>query len=134
MNTPAMRGACLPSLGAISTADALARFYSLLGGGKAPLFREETLAAMRTTLSSGPDRVLIDKTSFSAGFMTNDHGVYGSSPSAFGHPGAGGAVAFADPALGLGFAFIPSAMHPGAMPGPRTQKLLAALSGIAGPK
>lgn len=131
MNTPAMRGACLPSLGAISTADALARFYSLLGGGKAPLFREETLAAMRTTLSSGPDRVLIDKTSFSAGFMTNEHGVYGSSPSAFGHPGAGGAVAFADPALGLGFAFIPSAMHPGALPGPRSQKLLAALSGIA---
>jgi len=130
MNTPAMRSAVIPSLGAISTADALARFYSLLASGGSEFFREETLAAMRTTVSSGPDRVLIDMTSFSAGFMTNVYGVYGSSPTAFGHPGAGGSIAFADPEQGLGFAFIPSAMHPGALPGPRTRKLLAALSGL----
>jgi CubicO group peptidase (beta-lactamase class C family) len=133
MNSPVMRAASLPSLGAISTADALARFYSFLGSDGSPLFREETLAAMRTTLSSGPDRVLIEKTSFSAGFMTNAHGVYGPSPAAFGHPGAGGSLAFADPALGLGFAFIPSDMHPGALPGLRTQSLIAALYGIAAP-
>ena len=131
MNTLAMRRAAIPSLGAISTADALARFYSLLAAGGSSFFREETLAAMRTTVSSGPDRVLIDVTSFSAGFMTNVSGLYGRSPTAFGHPGAGGAMAFADPAQGLGFAFIPSAMHPGALPGPRTQKLVAALSGVA---
>jgi CubicO group peptidase (beta-lactamase class C family) len=85
---------------------------------------------MRTTLSSGPDRVLVESTSFSAGFMTNDHGVYGPAPTAFGHPGAGGSLAFADPAIGLGFAFIPSAMHSGALPGPRTRKLVAALYGV----
>jgi CubicO group peptidase (beta-lactamase class C family) len=133
MNSPAMRRGSIPSLGAIATADALARFYSLLGGDGAPFFREETLVAMRTTLSSGPDRVLVDQTSFSAGFMTNAHGVYGPSPAAFGHPGAGGSLAFADPALGLGFAFIPSAMHPGALPGPRTQSLIAALYRLATP-
>lgn len=133
MNAPAMRTACLPSLGAISTADALARFYSLLAGHDRDSFREETLAAMRTSLSSGPDRVLIAETSFSAGFMTNQYGVYGPSPAAFGHPGAGGALAFADPSLGLGFAFIPSGMHPGALPGPRTQSLVAALYGLALP-
>ncbi len=130
MNTPAMRSAAIPSLGVISTADALACFYSLLASGGSPFFREEMLAAMSTTVSSGPDRVLIDATSFSAGFMTNVHGVYGSSPTAFGHPGAGGALAFADPEQGLGFAFIPSAMHPGALPGPRTRTLVAALSGL----
>ena len=134
MNSPAMRAAALPSLGAIATADALARFYSLLcGSDRSSFFREETLAAMRTTLSSGPDRVLIDQTSFSVGFMTNQHGVYGPSPAAFGHPGAGGSLAFADPSLGLGFAFIPSAMHPGALPGPRTRSLVAALYGVATP-
>jgi CubicO group peptidase (beta-lactamase class C family) len=63
--------------------------------------------------------------------MTNDFGVYGPSPSAFGHPGAGGSIAFADPEHGLGFAFIPSAMHPGALPGPRTRKLVSALYGTA---
>jgi CubicO group peptidase (beta-lactamase class C family) len=62
--------------------------------------------------------------------MTNAYGVYGPSPAAFGHPGAGGSLAFADPSLGLGFAFIPSAMHPGALPGPRTQSLIAALYGL----
>jgi CubicO group peptidase (beta-lactamase class C family) len=130
MNTPAMRGASLPSLGAIGTADALARFYSLLACGGGSLFHSDTLAAMRTTSSSGLDRVLVESTSFSAGFMTNDDGVYGPVPTAFGHPGAGGALAFADPALGLGFAFIPSAMHSGALPGPRTRKLIAALYGV----
>ena len=133
MNSPAMRAASLPSLGVIATADALAHFYSLLGGDGSPFFRDESLAAMRTTLSSGPDRVLIDQTSFSAGFMTNACGVFGPCPDAFGHPGAGGSLAFADPSLGLGFAFIPSAMHPGALPGPRTRSLVAALYGIAPP-
>jgi CubicO group peptidase (beta-lactamase class C family) len=131
MNSPAMRAASLPSLGAIATADALAHFYSLLGGSGSPFFRDESLAAMRTTLSSGPDRVLIDQTSFSAGFMTNASGIFGPCPDAFGHPGAGGSLAFADPCLGLGFAFIPSAMHPGALPGPRTRSLVAALYGVA---
>ena len=133
MNSPAIRTSSLPSLGAIATADALARFYSLLASGDQPFFREETLAAMRNTRSSGPDRVLLDTTSFSAGFMTNAHGVYGPSATAFGHPGAGGAIAFADPSLGLGFAFIPSAMHPGALPGPRTRSLIEALYRFAAP-
>ena len=63
--------------------------------------------------------------------MTNDFGVYGAGRRSFGHPGAGGAVGFADPELGLGFSFIPSAMNPGALPGPRTQKLMLALYGIS---
>ena len=134
MNTHAMRAASLPSLGAIATSDSLARFYALLAGDGGGLFSPETLAAMRTTLAKGADRVLMVETSFSAGFMTNDFGVYGPSPlarGAFGHPGAGGSIAFADPEHGLGFAFIPSAMHPGALPGERTRKLLAALYGTS---
>ena len=133
MNSATMRCASLPSLGAIGTAGSLARFYAILGGADRDFFRSQTRLLMGTTLSSGPDRVLIDQTCFSAGFMTNEHGVYGPSPTAFGHPGAGGAIAFADPALGLGFAFIPSAMHPGALPGKRTRALIAALYGTAAP-
>jgi CubicO group peptidase (beta-lactamase class C family) len=131
MNSPAMRMASLPSLGAIATADSVARFYAILATDGGGIFNDGTLETMRTTLAKGPDRVLIDETSFSAGFMTNEFGVYGPSPSAFGHPGAGGSIAFADPENGFGFAFIPSAMNPGALPGPRTRKLLAALYGIS---
>ncbi len=130
MNAPAMRSASLPSLGAIATADALASFYAMLASDGGGSFHSETLSAMRTKLAQGPDLVLMEDTSFSAGFMTNACGVYGTSPSAFGHPGAGGALAFADPDQGIGFAFIPSAMHPGALPGPRTRKLIAALYDI----
>jgi CubicO group peptidase (beta-lactamase class C family) len=134
MNTPALRSASIPSMGAIATADSLARFYALLACDGGGFFQPETLAAMRTSLARGSDRVLIDMTSFSAGFMTNDFGVYGPSRSAFGHPGAGGSLAFADPEHGIGFAFIPSAMQPGALPGPRTRKLLAALYGMHDPE
>ncbi len=134
MNTPAMRSAALPSLGAIATADSLARFYALLAGNAGALFQSETLGAMRTSLTKGIDRVLLDNTSFSTGFMTNEFGVYGPSHSAFGHPGAGGAIAFADPEHGIGFAFIPSAMNPGALPGPRTRKLVRALYGMPDPE
>ena len=130
MNSSAMRMASIPSLGAIATADDLARFYALLAGDGVGFFRPETLASLRTTLTRGPDRVLMDETSFSLGFMTNDFGIYGPSPSAFGHPGAGGAIAFADPEHGIAFAFIPSAMHPGALPGARTRNLVRALYGM----
>ena len=134
MNTPAMRRASIPSLGAIGTADALACFYALLAGGGAPCFNGRTITAMTTTRALGGDLVLMEDTAFSAGFMTNAHGVYGPSPGAFGHPGAGGALGFADPEAGIGFAFVPSTMHPGALPGPRTRKLVRALYGIPDPE
>jgi CubicO group peptidase (beta-lactamase class C family) len=128
MNTPAMRTASIPSLGVLATAEALARFYSLLSGPN-PFFSETTRLQMQNTLSRGLDRTLLDQTSFSAGFMTNNFGIYGSGKKSFGHPGAGGSLGFADPELGIGFAFIPSAMNPGALPGPRTRKLIHALYG-----
>ena len=135
MNTTAMRTASIPSLGVIATADALARFYALLAGPN-EFFTETTHSHMQNTLSRGLDLTLLAQTSFSAGFMTNDIGaanpvgVYGSGRKSFGHPGAGGSLGFADPELGLGFAFIPSAMHPGALPGARTRKLIQALYGL----
>ena len=137
MNAPDMRSATLPSLGAIVTADSLGRFYAFLASDGGGFYKPDTLATMRTTLAKGPDRVLMDNTSFSAGFMTNEFGVYANTPvsrSVFGHPGAGGSIGFADPELGIGFAFVPSAMNPGALPSPRTRKLLAALYGMPSPE
>jgi len=130
MNLASMRMESFPSLGAISTAEALAQFYALLAGEGGGLFKPETLATMRTHLAKGHDLVLMDNTSFSAGFMTNKFRIYGPGSLSFGHPGAGGSLAFADPDIGIGFAFIPSAMHPGALPAPRTQKLVRALYGF----
>ena len=129
MNTVAMRMASIPSLGIIATAEALARFYALLSS-PSDFFTPATISLMQTTISRGLDLTLLDQTTFSAGFMTNNTGVYGPGKLCFGHPGAGGSLAFADPEQGFGFAFIPSAMHPGALPGLRTQKLVQALYGL----
>jgi CubicO group peptidase (beta-lactamase class C family) len=48
---------------------------------------------------------------FSLGFMKPGAAVaFGSSPAAFGAPGAGGAFGFADPAQGLGYAYVTNGM------------------------
>ena len=49
------------------------------------------------------------------------------NPRSFGHGGAGGAFAFADPDLGLGFAYGTSRLHDQKGPSPRTKALVMAL-------
>lgn len=130
MNLPEMRMTSIASLGAIATADALAKFYSLLISNKNKFFTPATRSLMETTLSCGLDRVLLTETSFSAGFMTNKNcRLMGPSRRSFGHAGAGGALGFADPENNIGFAYIPNAMQPGTLPGERTLRLVDALYG-----
>ncbi len=139
MNSPAIRGASLPSMGGIATAGALAKFYAMLanGGvwGGARFFGEESLRHMTTTLSQGRDKVLLLETAFSAGFMRdpvgNDGGklrkTFGPSARAFGHPGAGGSLAFADPERGIGFAYVMNQMGMGVLPQDRAASLVKAV-------
>ncbi len=123
-----MRSASIASLGAIATADALAKFYSLLASNQNKFFTSATRSLMETTFTHGIDRVLLTETSFSAGFMTNkNRTMMGSSARAFGHAGAGGALAFCHPENNIGFAYIPNAMHPGTLPGERTMRLVEAI-------
>ena len=128
MNQPLVHQSSIISFGALSTADALAKFYSLLATHDSGYFTPTTLAQMETPLASGKDRVLLTETTFSAGFMmSKNQSLLGSSSRSFGHPGAGGALAFADPEHEIGFAYLPNAMQPGTLPGPRTQRLVEAL-------
>jgi CubicO group peptidase (beta-lactamase class C family) len=90
---------------------------------------------MTTTLTQGPDRVLLMETAFSAGYMRDPVGpdgrklrrIFGSSTRAFGHPGAGGSHAFADPENRLSFAYVMNQMEPGVLPGPKCLRLVDAL-------
>jgi CubicO group peptidase (beta-lactamase class C family) len=86
---------------------------------------------MSTTLASGIDRILQIPTAFSAGFMKDSSEVprriFGPSPSAFGHPGAGGSNAFADPENGIAFAYVMNQMEQSLLPNEKSLRLVDAI-------
>jgi CubicO group peptidase (beta-lactamase class C family) len=139
MNTPEARMAGFPAFGGIGTARGLAKFYALLAEGGAlegrRIFEPYTLDWMTTTLSQGEDRVLLMENAFSAGFMRDPadarghktRTTFGPSLSAFGHPGAGGSFAFADPEHRVAFAYTMNQMEPGVLPNPKSLRLIDAL-------
>ncbi|MEO8791348.1 MAG: serine hydrolase domain-containing protein [Chthoniobacteraceae bacterium] len=141
MNAPGGRRASLPGFGGIGTAAALAKFYAMLAAGGSlhgrTFFKAETLAWMTTTLVQGDDRVLLTETAFSAGFMRDPlspdgkklRAIFGPSLAAFGHPGAGGSHAFADPEHRIAFAYVINQMEPGVFPGPKALRLVEAVCG-----
>jgi CubicO group peptidase (beta-lactamase class C family) len=135
MNTPAVRVQPIVSFGGIGSAPALAKFYSMLANdGKLDgltFFSEEAIAWMRTTLADGMDRVFQIPTGFSAGFMKDPQSaarrMFAPSQSAFGHPGAGGANAFADPKSRLAFAYVMNQMEQQVLPNEKSMRLVDAI-------
>lgn len=147
MNAPEARAASFGAFGGVGTARGLAKFYALLAEGGAlegrRWFEPRTLEWMTNTLTQAPDRVLLLETAFSAGFMRDPMGPdgrklrtnFGPSVKAFGHPGAGGSHAFADPENRISFAYVMNQMEPGVLPGPKALRLIDALyATIAGAK
>ena len=135
MNNPAIRAQPIVSFGGIGSASALAKFYSMLAnGGKLDgltFFSEETIAWMTTALADGMDRVFQIPTAFSAGFMKDprnaERKMFGMSPNAFGHPGAGGANAFADPENKVSFAYVMNQMEQQILPNEKSLRLVDAI-------
>ena len=90
-------------------------------------FGEKAFRWMSSRLAQGFDGVLQMETAYSAGFMLDpiDSGgrksrqLLGPSLSAFGHAGAGGSLAFADPETGIGFAYLMNQMELGVLPNDR---------------
>jgi CubicO group peptidase (beta-lactamase class C family) len=135
MNTPVVRAQPIVSFGGIGGASALAKFYSMLAnGGKLDgqtFFLGETVVWMTTTLADGMDRVFQISTAFSAGFMKDPRNaprrMFGTSPKAFGHPGAGGANAFADPENRISFAYVMNQMEQSLLPNEKSLRLVDAI-------
>jgi CubicO group peptidase (beta-lactamase class C family) len=100
----------IPSGGGVGTARALAHAYGAFAtGGKELGLRQETLdllAAPAIPPTEGViDECLKNEVEFSLGFMKPKQGDL-ASPASFGHPGAGGAMGFADPQAGLGWGYV----------------------------
>ncbi len=117
VNTRAWRGAEVPAANGHGTARALARVYGALacGGdvGGVHVLSPAAIARATTEYAFGPDAVLGPlQTRFGLGFfLTHPMIPFGPNPRAFGHPGAGGSVAFADPDARVGFAYVMNQMQ-----------------------
>lgn len=135
MNAPASWAACLPAMGGIGTASALAKFYQVLLGAIAGPFSAAVRHALATPVSAAYDKVLLRPTVFTCGAQRDPldeagrklRRIYGPSVAAFGHPGAGGCHAFVDPETGISFAYTMNQMNLGVMPGVKCLDLVDAL-------
>ena len=109
-NTMKMRKACLPSSNGHFTARALARMYgALANGGEVDgvrLVSPSRIKDMYRLISEEVDVVTQSKGRWGIGFDLGglEGHKFGPRSSAFGHSGAGGSQAYADPDVGLSIA------------------------------
>jgi CubicO group peptidase (beta-lactamase class C family) len=100
----------LPAGNGVGTARAIARAYSAFaeGGGEIGITPETFARVTAPPVVVGEKDVVLGVPShFSLGFLRPGPEVwFGSSPRAFGAPGAGGSFAFADPDAHLGYAYV----------------------------
>lgn len=132
VNTRAWRAAEIPAANGHATARGLARLYGALAAGGVldgvRVLGTEGIARCHTEESRGPDEVLPVSTRFSLGFMLSQpHARFGPGPRAFGHPGAGGALGFADPDAGVGFGYTTTRTGAHVLLDPRPAALIDAL-------
>lgn len=111
-NRPAILAAEMPSSNGVGNARALARLYAALVGEVegVRVLAPETVRAACVVQAEGPDRVLFLPSCFGLGFTLQPMLAPGAGPGAFGHPGAGGSLGFADPERGLAFGYVTTRM------------------------
>lgn len=134
MNEPRAWQAGFPAMGGVGTAAAVAKFYQAACGA-IDFFSPQVREWMECTRSSGEDKILCAPTAFSCGFQldpldsfgrkTRHH--YGLSRRAFGHPGAGGSLAFGDPENGLSFCYVMNQMELCSLPRAKCLDLVEAI-------
>lgn len=129
----AAHAAELPSTGGVTNARGLAAMYRPLAEGGAPLVSEGTVRRMAATESAGVDATILLPTRWTTGFVKAvDNRRFGPNQSviyaeeAFGHPGIGGSVGFADPKARMSFGYTMNRHGGGAGLNERGQSLVDA--------
>lgn len=127
LNRPEYREVEIPSGNGIVRIRDLAEMYGRLAAGAGELLSAETLEELAESPeppSQGTRDVIVrTETSYHLGFWKSCEGLDLCSERAFGAPGAGGAVAFADPERELGFAYAPNRMGGHLLDDPRAAAL-----------
>jgi CubicO group peptidase (beta-lactamase class C family) len=103
----------VPAVGGVGTARAMARAYGVFAtGGRELKLRTETLEALKAPAIPPAfgfyDEIM--KGEFSLGYCKPGPSAPFGHPTSFGHPGAGGSFAFADPETGTGYAYVTNRM------------------------
>lgn len=123
---PGVRRACIPGAGGITNARSLARHYAMFAGSGeldgVRLLSPERVDQVRSLQTDEVDAVIGLPVRKGMGYFLGG-GVYpsvapmGAREGAFGHPGAGGSIGWADPELGLAVAICKNRMRAAASQG-----------------
>ncbi|SEE23975.1 serine hydrolase domain-containing protein [Jiangella alba] len=111
LNDPAVLAAGLPAVGVVATARALARTWSRTvteTDGAPALLHPDTVRDATRVLAEGPGVLDLPPphARWATGFMLRSPIAPMLAESSFGHDGAGGQLAFADPVARVGFAYL----------------------------
>ena len=91
-----------------------------------------TLSLVKTANDISDTALAQSQTRFGLGCMLDQPNVpnatFGLGPKAFGHPGAGGSIGFADPEREVTFGFVTNTLGPYVLMDPRAQKLVKVLA------
>ncbi len=125
----------VPSGGGVGTARGIARAYGAFATGGVELgLRAETIeelkAPARPSRNGFYDECFKGPSAFSLGFMKSNESFPFGSPSAFGAPGAGGSLGYADPDLGIGYGYVTNRMGMELSGDRRDVALRTAISGV----
>lgn len=139
-NSEDWRAAEIPAANGHSSALDLATLYGALANGGAALkgprlLSEAALSLCSEELTFEEDQVLGLPLRFGHGFMLSQKRAdcrFGRGRGAFGHPGAGGCLGFADPDYGIGFGYVTGRMGQSLLIDPRPQRLIDALYDVLG--
>ena len=128
-NKPEWRRMEQPAANGHGNARSLAGFYAGLLDGS--LLEPELLAELTREHSLGMDKTLMTPTRFGLGCMLDQpkvaNATFGLGAGAFGHPGAGGSVGFADPEHDVAVGFAVNTLGPYVLMDPRAQHLVHVL-------
>jgi len=122
----------VPSGGGVGTARALAKAYGVFASGGRELgLRRETLDALAAPATPSRhgffDECFRAEMRYSLGFMKPSESFPFGHEGAFGAPGAGGSMGYADPELRLGYGYVTNRMGMHLQGDPRDVALRAAL-------
>lgn len=117
VDSRAWRAAEIPAANGISNARGLARLFGVLARERdevrSSLLGSAALARAIGMQADGRDLMFGYRSRFGLGFMLDSPSLgIASGSRSFGHTGAGGGFAFADPDRGIGFAYTPNRRHP----------------------